>query len=301
MQLDWLEDFLAVIKCGSFSGAAELRGVSQPTLSRRVQSLEEWLAVTLFERTVRSLALTSSGERFHPIAEETVRRLYLGKLEAQEEAQTASDSLRFSATYALALSYFPAWWRSFETQHPLSRTVQLAAATMDQCVKAMLNGKAHFLMCYHHQAVPTSLDTAQFLHVAIGSDTLIPACACNSQNSNEPLFALPGSSKSPLPYLAYSDSSGIGNILSAVRSSLLAKAHLTTNFVSHSATALASMARGGRGIAWVPLSMIDDDLRLGRLVRAGAPAWDVPLEICLFRPRATLTRAAEQFWEQLTS
>jgi DNA-binding transcriptional LysR family regulator len=56
------------------------------------------------------------------------------------------------------------------------------------------------------------------------------------------------------------------------------------------------MAQDGRGIAWLPLSVVRDDLDNGSLVRAGDESWDTLLEIRLLRPHSLLRPAAEKFW-----
>jgi DNA-binding transcriptional LysR family regulator len=60
---DWNQAraFLVTAEEGSLSAAARALGLTQPTLSRQVASLEEALGVTLFERTSRALLLTKSG------------------------------------------------------------------------------------------------------------------------------------------------------------------------------------------------------------------------------------------------
>ena len=60
---DWNQAraFLVTAEEGSLSAAARALGLTQPTLSRQVASLEEALGVTLFERTSRALLLTQSG------------------------------------------------------------------------------------------------------------------------------------------------------------------------------------------------------------------------------------------------
>jgi DNA-binding transcriptional LysR family regulator len=60
---DWNQAraFLVTAEEGSLSAAARALGLTQPTLSRQVASLEEALGVTLFERTSRTLLLTQSG------------------------------------------------------------------------------------------------------------------------------------------------------------------------------------------------------------------------------------------------
>lgn len=61
---DWslLQSFLAVAETGSLSAAAQRLGKTQPTIGRHVRMLEAALAVQLFRRQVRGMALTEQGE-----------------------------------------------------------------------------------------------------------------------------------------------------------------------------------------------------------------------------------------------
>ena len=61
--------FLAVAEAGSISGGARRVFRTQSTASTQIQILEELLAVRLFERDTRRLALTEEGERFMSHAE----------------------------------------------------------------------------------------------------------------------------------------------------------------------------------------------------------------------------------------
>ena len=56
------------------------------------------------------------------------------------------------------------------------------------------------------------------------------------------------------------------------------------------------MALDGRGMAWLPQTLIRDDLASGRLIEAASQEWTIELEIRLYRDRSTLGKAAEEFW-----
>jgi hypothetical protein len=60
-------------------------------------------------------------------------------------------------------------------------------------------------------------------------------------------------------------------------------------------SALKAMAHDGRGIAWLPLSLVKEDLDNGSLVRAGDESWDTLLEIRLLSPHSLKRPAAERF------
>lgn len=58
-----LEAFYTVAMEGSFTRASEILHLSQPALSRRLQSLEETVEFTLFDRTPQGVELTEAGKK----------------------------------------------------------------------------------------------------------------------------------------------------------------------------------------------------------------------------------------------
>ena len=64
MELQWIDDFLALCQTRNFTRAAKARCTTQSAYSRRVQRLEEWLGAPLFYREKRPVALTPAGEQF---------------------------------------------------------------------------------------------------------------------------------------------------------------------------------------------------------------------------------------------
>lgn len=68
MDIAELRDFVAVVRAGSFSGAAAETGVPRSTLSKRIQMLEASLDLRLLERSTRNLRLTPDGELLLPRA-----------------------------------------------------------------------------------------------------------------------------------------------------------------------------------------------------------------------------------------
>jgi len=62
--------FWSVAKEGSVIGASEKLGVSQPTISAQLKSLEESLGTPLFARSGRGLILNESGKTVYKYSEE---------------------------------------------------------------------------------------------------------------------------------------------------------------------------------------------------------------------------------------
>jgi LysR family transcriptional regulator, hypochlorite-specific transcription factor HypT len=292
VELDWLEDFLALSASGSFSRAAEQRHVTQPAFSRRIRALEDWVGAPLIDRSAQPASLTEAGRRFRPAAEEILRRLATARDEARTAEEVAAATLRFAATHALSLSFFPAWLRELEPRLRLG-PIQLVSDSLQACEELMRQGRAQFLLCHHHPQAASRLDPAVFLSVRTGADTLVPVAAADG--TGRPRFALPGARGGTLPVLAYHEASGLGRILRAVHGTASDGARLEAVFTSHLAVVLKRMVLDGRGVAWLPLSLIGEELGDGRLVQAG-DGWSVPVEIRMVRRRAPETPAAEAFW-----
>jgi len=95
-----LTAFVRAGETGSFSRVARELGVSQPSISRMVASLEARLGVKLFLRTTRAVAPTDAGRVFLERA-----RQILSDLDDAENATRGADSLR--GTLRVALSGAP--------------------------------------------------------------------------------------------------------------------------------------------------------------------------------------------------
>ncbi|MES2889871.1 MAG: LysR family transcriptional regulator, partial [Pseudomonadota bacterium] len=70
MRLTQLRSFYAVARMGSFTRAAELLHVSQPTVTTQVGLLESRYDVELFHRHGRSVKLTELGEQLMQLAQQ---------------------------------------------------------------------------------------------------------------------------------------------------------------------------------------------------------------------------------------
>jgi DNA-binding transcriptional LysR family regulator len=69
-RLDWddVRVFFAVAESGSLNAAARTLGMTQPTISRRIEDLEIRLGARLFERSAKGVSLTASGETMRSFA-----------------------------------------------------------------------------------------------------------------------------------------------------------------------------------------------------------------------------------------
>ena len=90
MTIIQLEYLLAVANCGSFSQAAEVCFVTQPSLSMQVKALEEELGVVLLDRSKKPVVPTEAGEVVLEQARETLRAFnYIREAVSELKGETA--------------------------------------------------------------------------------------------------------------------------------------------------------------------------------------------------------------------
>lgn len=126
-----LQYALAVHHTGAFGKAADLCGVSQPSLSAQVAKLESLLDVQLFERLPRKVTLTGEGELLLP----TMRRIVALSEELESRARAAAQPgavlLRVGVIPTVAPYLLPAASAILASQLPHTRVHWVEERTPD--------------------------------------------------------------------------------------------------------------------------------------------------------------------------
>jgi LysR family transcriptional regulator, hypochlorite-specific transcription factor HypT len=225
-----------------------------------------------------------------------MRTLRRAQRETRAVGSRETASLSIAATHALSFTFFPGWIRQHIRLEALG-TLNLISDSMEGCEEIMLAGEVDFLLCHHHAGAPTRFDPDRFQSIAVGSDTLVPVSAPDPEG--HPVWPLVPNRERQTRLLAYSQASGLGRILAAHQVTGSEAPGLETVFTSHHAATLMSMAREGHGLAWLPRTLIEDDLACARLVRAGPDGAAIAVQIRLFRSIQAQSSAANELWTLL--
>ena len=116
MELRVLNYFLTVAREGGLTGASEVLHVTQPTMSRQIQELEEELGQKLFIRTTRSMVLTPEGMLLRKRAEEILEMAERTK--AEFSSMGTADVSRYNS---LRLPAKDTWGLVLRRDHPLAQ------------------------------------------------------------------------------------------------------------------------------------------------------------------------------------
>jgi DNA-binding transcriptional LysR family regulator len=128
--IDKLEHLIALAREKHFGRAAEANGVSQPTLSAAIQSLEDQLGVRIVERGARFHGLTPEGQRVL----EWARRIVGDARTLRDEMRAAHRGLAGHLRLAViptALAMVPALINPFRDRHPEVRFTVLSRNSLE--------------------------------------------------------------------------------------------------------------------------------------------------------------------------
>lgn len=323
METKWLEDFVSLAETRSFSRSAQLRHVTQPAFSRRIQALEGWAGTDLVDRSSYPTRLTPAGQTLYTQALELLQVLQSTRAMLRGHSAVAQDMIEFAVPHTLAFTFFPAWVTSLRAPFGPIKS-RLIALNVHDAVLRLVEGSCDLLIAYHHPSQPLPLDANRYEMVSLGEEVFAPWVRPEADGS--PRHLLPGQPGRPLPYLGYAPGAYLGRVVDQMLKNSGKPVHLDRVYETDMAEGLRVMALEGHGVAFLPESAVRKDVRAGRLVRA-QPADMAPLEATLeiraYRERpmppavkttsargtpraetasgAPVKRAADVLWEFLTS
>jgi LysR family transcriptional regulator, hypochlorite-specific transcription factor HypT len=304
MEFKWLEDFVSLAQTGSFSRSAQLRNVTQPAFSRRVQSLESWLGADLIDRSSYPTKLTATGATFYAQAVELLDQVNAARAMARGNARSSAEVIEFAAPHTLSLMYFPAWLRGLEEGFGPLRC-RLVAANVHDAAMRLVDGGCDLLMCYHHEQHPVQLDPARYESLVLGRERVLPYTLAKH---GKRLYSLPSRAGAPLPYLSYTAGAYLGRMAELILQTHETPVPLHKVYETDMAEGLKQMALQGHGIAFLPESSVERELVEGTLLPAytsvrRAQDWSIQMDIRVYRERPGAGRASKpvvnRLWDYL--
>jgi LysR family transcriptional regulator, hypochlorite-specific transcription factor HypT len=265
METKWLEDFVSLAETRSFSRSAQLRHVTQPAFSRRIQALEAWAGTDLVDRSSYPTRLTPAGETLYSQSLEMLQALQSTRAMLRGHSAAGQDVIEFAVPHTLAFTFFPAWVSSLREKFGPIKS-RLIALNVHDAVMRLVEGGCDIFIGYHHASQPFQLDADRYEMVTLGEEVLAPYCKPDS--SGEPMFKLPGRAGQPLPYLGYAPGAYPGRVTDLILKQSATAIHLDRVYETDMAEGLKVMALEGHGVAFLPYSAVKKELRSRRLVSA---------------------------------
>ena len=296
MQIDQVEAFMAVVRGGGFTRAAATLQLSQPAVSRRLELLERELGAPLFERVRSGVLLTEAGRTFLPYAESVLASVRdgLDAVGALERADQGTITLALVGT--LASTTLTACLERFRAAHPRV-DLRIRTALSSEVSAIVRRGDSTLGLRYEADPDPEMLCTPVYAepmvpvasprHRLARARRLAPAAL-----EGEAWIGFPERSRPPGQPEPYS---------SALKGRLAASGLGHAEIIPiDSLSAQKRMVEAGFGLALLPESSVNEELRTGTLRALPVRAMETSIEVVLIhRRRAYLSGAARRMIEEL--
>lgn len=288
MELDHVEAFLAIARSGGFGrGSADLH-LSQPAASRRIKLLETELGVPLFDRLGRGVTLTEAGRAFLPHAQTVLAAMRDGIDAVNAVRGTGHGTVTLALVGTLASGNLTTRLRQLCQAYP-GLDLRLQTALSSEVSDLVLRGDAALGLRYGLGTDPG------LVSVIVHHERLVAVCTPEhplADGRSDLRTALAGER-----WLCFPTRPGAsGDAYAAALQQLLAAHGLGAAEIVpiDSLTAQKRMAEAGFGLAILPESSVDEELRTGSLRQISAPTLTTTIPVALLRRRNAFQSGAVQ-------
>jgi DNA-binding transcriptional LysR family regulator len=285
MDLRHFECFNAVANCLHFARAAEQLGISPPALTKQIQALERDLGTRLFNRSKRTVALTSAGALFAAEADLALRQFERARQTARRAARGEIGAIKLgfvaSATYAGVLQREVSLFR----EHHADVEIEMHEVAMVSLPQMLEDGRLDLAFLRPPMSYPAGID-----EISLISERFVLATSTRSsfahlaevhprQLANES-FVVPEQESGTQEV---GRRGGYTPIIAARPGSLVA---------------VVSLVSLGRGVAIVPSTLIDR-VKMPGVVYCEVAGKPIPTQIAMAFRRHERAPAVCRFIEQL--
>ena len=133
--------FCEVCARRSFSDAARVLAVSQPTVSAAVLQIEKDLGVELLDRSSRPLGITPAGRLYEAGCRDLLAQIAALEERVREAGEQLAGAVKVAAIYSVGLLEIRTLVKAFEAAHPNAH-VQLEYCHPDEVYERVRTGRA---------------------------------------------------------------------------------------------------------------------------------------------------------------
>lgn len=147
MNLKHLEFFITLAKTEHMAKAAELLGISQPSLSYAINNLEDELGAPLFEKDGRNIKLTHYGKIYLAYVQNSLNTLKRGNEYISELLDVNRGHINLGFTYTMGQDLVPRLVHEFKQKDPQEEiSFEFKQGTTNQLVGDLLNDKLDLII-----------------------------------------------------------------------------------------------------------------------------------------------------------
>lgn len=262
-RVECMRAFVETVRANGLAAAARNLDVPRSKISKQIQALEATLGVQLLMRTTRSLHLTSIGAEYYDSAKDILVALDEAEQQVQAGTRLVKGILHINAPMSFGMRILAPLIPAFHAQYP---EIELKVALEDQLIDPIRGG---FDVTIRVASLPDSSLSARTITQAPRVLVASPAYLERAGIPQSPVEL------ETRPFLQYGYLQG-GTTLQLSHGQETTRVSMTGPLCANNGDLLVVAAEAGMGIALLPMFIVSDALKAGRLVTV-LDDWQAPL------------------------
>ena len=286
LEIRWIEDLIALEKEGTISKAAESRCVSQSSFTRRIQHLEDLLGLNVINRDTKNVSFTEAGCLLLKTSK-TIKIQLNDTLDLlQQRHKDQQGSIKIAISHSLIAQFLPKFInglpRSIQEIH-----YEISSVNLWEGLRKLMQGACHLLICYGDDDFIQTLNPQILAHIKLKETQVLPVTIKEGERIKYDIHQ-------PFPLLAYGQETFLKGFVDQKLKNLKYK----KLYEADNAQDLKELVMQGLGIAWLPYTIIENELNIGTLVTFD-PSYSFKNHVYILKHKMNDPENIEDFWDQL--
>jgi len=254
-----LEDLLAFIELRNITLAAQRRNISQPAYSRRLKALEESENTTLVDRSGRPSVPTKALSAMKNELEMALLALQKVSKGFSQDAEFKRN-ISIASVHSLSTGSLPVAIQKVESLMDQA-DIRIHSANQDICFQMLMTEQVSAMLAYEKADQPLQAPPDLVEKTIIAKDQLIPVCSPNFKHKLDKLIV----EKQKIPLISYPKDVFLGRVV--YNDIMTRSSHMfSQKFLAGMSSVVLTAATTGLGVAWIPASVITDEIESKRSV-----------------------------------
>lgn len=270
--------------------------MSQAAFSRRIIALENWIGVSLVDRTQKPVKLTNAGHLFLAETTQTLLDLSSIKMTITNPAYIKISNVKLAMPHVLSISRFSTWWPVWSEN--IRTSASISVGNVSAMIAEFMTGTTDILICHNSKSLPLLLDPKLYLSHEIEKDRLSPYAPIEVANNIVARF--PGTLNEPLPLLHYSKGAYFARLVDLIIKRSPNKLHSNTQVEADMSGVIRDCVAQGLGIGWLPESCVGMNYEK-KIQPLKVTGWSDDLTINAYMHTNTTNPTALLLWDRISS
>ena len=276
-RIELMQTFVRIVEAGNLSAAATQLRTTQPTVSRRLQTLERSLGVRLLQRSTHAMRLTEDGQRCYERAKDLLASWAAFESDLRGAGDAPQGMLRVVVPHAFGQDRLVKPLADYLGRYPQMRVEWLLHD--DSVLQDFIAGGVDCAVQVGAVSDPAlvAIKLAEVPRIVVAAPSVLTGATLPEQAND----------LAALPWLALRTFYQNEVVLQHRETSEVQRLTISPRMSTDSLYALRSAALQGLGVAIGSAWVLADDLASGRLLHL-APQWQAaPLPVYLVYPYAS--------------